>query len=261
VAFDESDNSTNAKDSSGHGNSGAWNNGANITHDGKLVEVWIKPRSLPVQNNAFVSKGRLASGNNVEEGYTLYAYSTGAFFVIKTSTDNPKANKANVLSVGTWTHLVGTYGGSIISLYVNGNLVNTTDAGGNIKLNTRSLTIGSSAGLNNFNGTIDEVRIYNRALSAAEIQQQYQYGINLRFLLKNEGSANLGKNFTLTTTTTDGQVNVTGITLSRDLEGQSMQVVILPNITSFGGRIDKISIASVACPNVYTKEEFDNIVC
>ena len=70
-----------------------------------------------------------------------------------------------------WAHLAETYDGSSVRLYVNGTLVSTTAAPGSLASSTAPLRIGG----NNiwgeyFSGLIDEVRVYNRALSAAEIQ-------------------------------------------------------------------------------------------
>src|SRR5262249_32641269 len=77
--------------------------------------------------------------------------------------------------VGVWTHLAVTYDGTSIRLYVNGVLRSTTgSAGGGIAASTAPLRIGGNTvfsipGTEYFAGLIDEVRIYNRALSAAEI--------------------------------------------------------------------------------------------
>jgi hypothetical protein len=117
----------------------------------------------------------------------------GVNFVI--STDNggsyPDTSQANsgsaVISVGAWHHLAGTYDGTKLQLYVDGQ------AWGNALPHTGAISpmlpnsfvsIGSEAGRSvcggcpgrNFKGMIDEVGIYNRALSAAEIAALYNAG-------------------------------------------------------------------------------------
>jgi concanavalin A-like lectin/glucanase superfamily protein/Big-like domain-containing protein/PASTA domain-containing protein len=76
--------------------------------------------------------------------------------------------------VGVWTHLALTYDGTSLRLYVNGVLRSTLAASGGITTSTSPVRIGgnvvfSSPGTEYFAGLIDEVRIYNRALTAAEI--------------------------------------------------------------------------------------------
>jgi hypothetical protein len=81
-----------------------------------------------------------------------------------------------LLSVNKWYHITTTVGGNTQSLYVNGilrasriivsNNLNTTVSG--------NLQIGKlDSGPNYFTGSLDDVRIYNRALSAAEVAHAY----------------------------------------------------------------------------------------
>ena len=78
---------------------------------------------------------------------------------------------ASALAVNTWSHLATTYDGTTLRLYVNGVQVASRAQTGAITVSTNPLEIGGDL-LNGqyFNGTIDEVRLYNRALSASEIQ-------------------------------------------------------------------------------------------
>ena len=76
---------------------------------------------------------------------------------------------------GNWHHVVMTYNGSHLSVYRNGILDATPLAvSGSINIDLRPLNIGHYAGTNgHFRGSIDEVRIYNRALSAAEVMANF----------------------------------------------------------------------------------------
>jgi hypothetical protein len=90
-------------------------------------------------------------------------------------------------SNGKWHQAVATWNGSTISLYVDGvSDATAVSFSGSLRTNqTNSLTIGAddaaigagSTPLNYFNGTIDDVRIYNRALSATEVANLYHLGI------------------------------------------------------------------------------------
>lgn len=80
--------------------------------------------------------------------------------------------------LNTWYHIVGTYDGSTIRQYVNGtasggtlNYVGTPTSGGEIRMMRRWDDVVSSGNL--FDGDLAVVRVYNRALSATEVQRNY----------------------------------------------------------------------------------------
>ena len=75
------------------------------------------------------------------------------------------------LTANTWAHLAATYDGATMRLYVNGVQVASRAQTGAIATSTNPLQIGGDSIYGQyFAGRIDEVRIYNRALSVAEIQ-------------------------------------------------------------------------------------------
>ena len=77
----------------------------------------------------------------------------------------------SALPLYAWTHLVTTFDGSMLRIYVNGVLVRDFAASGTVTASSGKLRIGGNAVWGEyFKGRIDEVRIYNRALSLAEIQ-------------------------------------------------------------------------------------------
>jgi len=81
-----------------------------------------------------------------------------------TSTDSYDDNQ--------WHFVAGTYEASTVSLYVDGVFIGSVP--GSVVYRTEKITIGADGGVDNFfRGAIDDVRIYNRVLDAAEIQQLY----------------------------------------------------------------------------------------
>src|SRR5262249_32298007 len=78
------------------------------------------------------------------------------------------------LPINTWSHVSVTYNGSTLTLYRNGVAVATSNASGTFSPTTGTLQIGGSQFGEYFQGFIDEIRIYNRGLSNAEIQTIYQ---------------------------------------------------------------------------------------
>jgi hypothetical protein len=81
----------------------------------------------------------------------------------------------NILQLGNWYHGVVTYSNALWQLYLNGVLLVTTNTSYKITQSTGGIAIGrkGEASTDNFNGAIDDVRIYSRALTANEVAQLY----------------------------------------------------------------------------------------
>src|SRR5207342_1176195 len=79
-----------------------------------------------------------------------------------------------------WTHLAATYDGSVVALYVNGAQVATQFTTGPIASSGNALRIGSNSIWGEpFNGLIDEVRVYNQPLTAAQIRTDMNSSISV----------------------------------------------------------------------------------
>ena len=132
------------------------------------LSAWINPSNQTTAESAVIAKE--ISG---DLPYVLYATGSGglgpnAFTLIGGVYTNAAASP---IPVGTWTHVAATYNGSALSVYVNGVLAGTTPVSGNLTTGNGALRIGNDSIFSNegYIGLIDEVRVYNRALSAAEI--------------------------------------------------------------------------------------------
>ncbi|MCX6874934.1 MAG: LamG domain-containing protein [Verrucomicrobia bacterium] len=80
---------------------------------------------------------------------------------------------SQILPTNEWVHVAGTYDGSRACLYVNGAEIASAPLSGSILHNDYDLAIGNDNGLSTeygFNGLIDEVMIYDRALGADEVE-------------------------------------------------------------------------------------------
>jgi hypothetical protein len=95
-----------------------------------------------------------------------------------------------------WREIVGTYNGRYAKLYVDGSLRSTIDGGSAYPILytvRKHLIFGATAQVPYtdepyfFNGTLDEVRIYNRALSAAEVSQLYTNPSNILYVVEKPG--------------------------------------------------------------------------
>ncbi len=199
-AFDEGAGGT-ASDASGTGNTGvlanaAWTgagrfgsallfNGTNswVTvadapslhlTTGMTLEAWVNPVSIPPlncsgtdchwvdilfkQTDAYYLEGSSDVGRQPEVGGV---FTTGKHVLFAPAP----------LALGMWTHLALTYNGAILGLYVNGDLVASADESAALTQTTQPLRIGGDSDfVQFFNGTIDEVRVYSRGLSAYEVR-------------------------------------------------------------------------------------------
>ena len=79
-----------------------------------------------------------------------------------------------------WIYLAATWNGATMTIYTNGQIEVAQAAGGTITITTDPLTIGTKNGStamgDYFNGVLDEVRVYNRALSLPEINTAMHAG-------------------------------------------------------------------------------------
>ena len=77
----------------------------------------------------------------------------------------------SAIAINVWTHLAASYDGTTVRLFVNGTQVASMPQTGLLETNTKPLRIGGNSPYTEFFlGRIDDVRIYNRSLTATEIQ-------------------------------------------------------------------------------------------
>lgn len=141
--------------------------------NGMTLEAWVYPASAISGWRTFIMKEIPNSGDGGNYGYMLAAEPDGhpVIDVSTTSGNYQQAMGPSTLPLNTWTHLAGTYDGTTLKLYVNGIEVAETPATGSILTSPQPLRIGGNAiWPEYFSGKIDEVRIYNQALSKSQIQ-------------------------------------------------------------------------------------------
>ena len=209
LAVDETTGTT-ASDSSGNGNTGTlinsplWTGGktgnsllfngstsyAKITNSTSLsttsgftYSYWVKGSSFSntpiIMNNHIMSAGSPISGIVTWIGTD----SKPAFQLRLNNTCCQTLYTNSIISTNKWYHITNTWNGSSMQIYVNGILDNTLAVSGTLQIN-RDTYIGVNADeiskttpvySNQLNGSIDEIRIYNRALSPNEVSVLYNY--------------------------------------------------------------------------------------
>ena len=79
-----------------------------------------------------------------------------------------------IISYGAWHLLTGVYDGSVLTVYVDGAASGTLATSGSVRAGGQALYIGhNGAGGDGLKGIVDDVRVYNRALSAAEVSSLF----------------------------------------------------------------------------------------
>jgi hypothetical protein len=145
-------------------------------------EAWVKPSSVAAGGKMIVSKSNLSSFSDANyQGYLLQNGVTGFGFTLKTTSGSPTdlITPAMTLVVGQTYHVVGTYDGAFMRLYVDGQLVASVAKTGAVSSGSNNpLRIGhiNQPGDYYFRGTIDEVALYGSALSPARVSAHYLAG-------------------------------------------------------------------------------------
>ena len=131
------------------------------------LEAWAQPTSTNRWRTVALKE---QTGNLV---YALYGNNSGqrASANLFLGGSEAEARSAGQLPANVWTHMAATYDGATIRLYVNGTLSGSTTATGSLPASTGPFRIGGNAIWDEFfSGQLDDLRLYNRALSATEVQ-------------------------------------------------------------------------------------------
>lgn len=153
--------------------------------------AWIKPTSLG-DLRAILAKfyKGTASGHQqfiLEESNGTFGDNSGLIAAVSSTngTGNDFVYTGSVLTTGVWTHVAVVFDGSLtgntnrLKVYINGTQVSTTGTGSipsTTQTTTSDFSIGASSdNIANFIGAIDDVRVYNRALSSTDVADLYAY--------------------------------------------------------------------------------------
>jgi hypothetical protein len=139
------------------------------------IEAWVYPTAVVAGFGPIVAKGNYTESTIA---YRFIMRSSSAQSYLAASIGTPSlgyVSGATVVQTNTWSHVAMTYDGAALNLYVNGELDATIAASGHINSIPDPVFLGTE-GSRYFIGLLDEVAIYNRALSATEIKAIYDAG-------------------------------------------------------------------------------------
>ena len=142
--------------------------GTALSNTNKItVEVWVRPTSL---SGLGCIIGNYSTPNNQMQFLLRRGTSNYQWWVGNTSSGYQSVNSVAVPSLNIWQHVAGVYDGTVASIYVNGVLSATAPISyATFGVPSNSIVIGGNTISENFNGDIDEVRVWNRPLCIAEI--------------------------------------------------------------------------------------------
>jgi hypothetical protein len=142
------------------------------------IDMWVKLNSLPPNTGSLLLSNHIQSFGSPISGVNL-AVSPSGNVTFQTRLNNAccQAVTSNaVIQIGTWQHIAGVWDGANLRVYIDGTADTVVAASGTLQMN-RDIFLGINS--DNFfggtithqvNGLIDEVEIFDRALSATEIQ-------------------------------------------------------------------------------------------
>jgi len=148
-------------------------NSIQLNTDFTTISFWVKVDELPATSEAY-----LLSNGGWQERWKISLPPHGKP-VFTTNYENGISDMdsggGNELPVGQWRHVVMVHDGLKDKIFINGNLANEKNVVGALNSTDHPLGIGNNPidGGNYFKGSLDEIRIYNRALSNAEVLVLY----------------------------------------------------------------------------------------
>ncbi len=157
---------------------------------------WVKITTAIPASNWPISLGN----NNSHIYYAFRSLSNGTNWMFEYGRDNPTCGGATYGSTGTlalglntWHHLAMTYDGTSIKVYFDGVLVHNVNFTGGFCNNTNStFRIGSAASTGYF--SVDDARVYNRALSSDEVLKIYRSRVFTRSFYSDNVNRNVSGN-------------------------------------------------------------------
>jgi len=142
------------------------------------LEIWMRASDLSSFNRRFFS-ARATDGNGIQ-GYEFITTSNNQIALqrfLNGGTPDQTTTQLGTISAGFVYHVVGTYDGTDMRIYINGKQAATNPSSKSIAANVGPFHIASfSGGGNAFVGVLDEAAVYSYALTAGQVAYHYAVG-------------------------------------------------------------------------------------
>jgi hypothetical protein len=150
----------------------AWTFGTNAF----TIELWANTAST-VNNQALIAYD---AGGGLQNKWIFWLNQNSLQFHINGPQVGANYITSSTIGINTnqWYHIALTRQGNSFIYYLNGSSLSTSSSSVSIPMASTLLTMGQAEGGFFFDGMLDEIQIYSRALSASEIQAIYLAGTN-----------------------------------------------------------------------------------
>ncbi len=179
------------------------------------VDLWLKPYASPTMRQWILGLGGYEPSNihlvyNVDGNISAGIWNGAQCFIY--------------LDISQWNHVTFSYDGTNIYCYKNGAQVSTSAVSTyavTVNLTNTELNISKQIpGEAGFNGLIDEVKIYNRALSASEILAEYTQGVD-----RNSSPKSIYSNYLLPTQNLSSKISLP-VYIASDKVGENISTTV-----------------------------------
>jgi len=147
---------------------------------GLTLSAWVRQVGATAYKQIFAKASGTGATNRSYGLYITGGSGPGAANSLgfETRTSSTVDNGFGAIASNAWTHCVGTYNGSVMTWYLQGAQVGQVAQTGNIAAQNTDLYLGqfSSGGFSTFSGQIDDITIFNTALTPNEVAQIYRLG-------------------------------------------------------------------------------------
>ena len=150
-----------------------------VSGNALTLSLWLRPASIPA-DSVILGKFWAATMSSPFYQYGLELQSGGAIPVFEIGTPGGlvETSMGSRLTLNQWSHLAVVFGGGQARFYVNGQLVTTKPVAASITARGNLLRLGADANTQQFyKGAMDDLRVYNRALTALEVQADMNTGL------------------------------------------------------------------------------------
>jgi len=141
--------------------------------DGITINCWVLIKSLTGDHQSAVEKGAAWGPGE----YNLLPVYSGNVLLQMNDLPDECDDEAigGKVDDGLWHHIAGTFNGKVIKTYIDGKESSSLSCVGSLDKNSDPLFIGCRGGSSRWmDGVIDEIKIYNRALTADEIKKDME---------------------------------------------------------------------------------------
>jgi hypothetical protein len=229
------------------------NNNVQLNPKQITVSVWVYPLDSEKENKYIITKGDSWKIHHTR------TFTRGAMGYMWNDATN-KPVHYGILEPNQWHHVLMTYDGEYVRGYLDGELKESNRLGGDIRVSAYDLFIGrSTEPLAYFNGSLDEIKIWNYALNESEIEKEYERyipGLIAYYPFESDANDSSGNE---NHGTLKGDAEISEGVLNLDGEGDYVEIPDKPDLESSNNKISMTSWIKInSDKNMYILGKGDN---